>query len=340
MANYLEVIYDVTVSSGNDTATFSDGDLVNPYSTWAKPLLNSGAVADSGLAAPYLGGNSPSPYVANYGQYREIHEVTDDTYDIQNRDLNAELHAVNGTDQFFNIPADVDLRFKAGAFVRIRRMGAGAVTITSDAEVTLFTPLGSTIGAQYQSAYIFKTNDNEWVIVPEGGGANTDNQNASQVPFTPTGNLSATDVQGALAELDTEKETPTGAQTKADAAQTAAENTVAAIYQPISEKGQVSGYAALDGSGKVPTNQLPALAVTDVFVVVDIAARDALTVQEGDVALVQDAGSGDPGSYIYDGTSWQSLSSGVAGSVIASDVTLTPTGNIVSTNVQAGISEA
>lgn len=38
------------------------------------------------------------------------------------------------------------------------------------------------------------------------GGADTDDQTAAEVPFTPAGNLSATDVQAALAELDTEKQ--------------------------------------------------------------------------------------------------------------------------------------
>lgn len=78
-------------------------------------------------------------------------------------------------------------------------------------------------------------------------------------------------------------------------------------YVETSDVGSANGVASLDGSGKVPTAQLPALALTDVHVVADITARDALTVQEGDVAIVTDAGSGDPASYIYDGTSWQEL---------------------------------
>lgn len=72
-------------------------------------------------------------------------------------------------------------------------------------------------------------------------------------------------------------------------------------------KGAINGLAELDGDGKVPTTQLPALAITSTTVVADIAARDALTVQEGDVAIVQNAGAGEPASYIYDGTVWQEL---------------------------------
>lgn len=70
------------------------------------------------------------------------------------------------------------------------------------------------------------------------------------------------------------------------------------------DAGSASGVATLDGGGKIPSSQLPALALVDVHSVADIAARDALTVQEGDVALVADSGSGVPESYIYDGSSW------------------------------------
>jgi len=93
---------------------------------------------------------------------------------------------------------------------------------------------------------------------------------------------------------------------------------------PLSQRGANDGVATLDVNGKVPTTQLPALAITDVFTVADITARDALTVgagdgevQEGDVAIVTDA-SGDAAiasgtaSYIYNGSGWSRLQEGVA----------------------------
>lgn len=95
--------------------------------------------------------------------------------------------------------------------------------------------------------------------------------------------------------------------------------SLSATYQIVSEKGQPNGYASLNASGKVPVSELPALAITEVFVVADITARDNLPVgddegevQEGDVAVVTDA-SDDPAvtqgsaSYIYDGTDWVKL---------------------------------
>lgn len=70
-------------------------------------------------------------------------------------------------------------------------------------------------------------------------------------------------------------------------------------------RGAANGVASLDANQKIPTSQLPALALTNVHVVADLTARDALTVEEGDVAKVVDAdGNGNPQTYIYDGSSW------------------------------------
>lgn len=59
-------------------------------------------------------------------------------------------------------------------------------------------------------------------------------------------------------------------------------------YELASNKGIPNGYASLDANGKVLTTQVPPLAITEVFVVADEAARLALTAQEGDVAIQTD----------------------------------------------------
>ena len=74
--------------------------------------------------------------------------------------------------------------------------------------------------------------------------------------------------------------------------------------------GAANGIATLDAQGKLSSGQIPAIAITDVYVVANIAARDALTVEEGDVAKVTDAGAGLPKTYIYDGSSWIEIESG------------------------------
>jgi len=96
---------------------------------------------------------------------------------------------------------------------------------------------------------------------------------------------------------------------------------------PLVQKGAANGVAPLDAGSKIPAVYLPAIGIVDVYVVADIPARDALTVQEGDVAVVVDA-TADPGvdaggaSYIYDGTAWQRL--------------LTPTDAVLSVDGRTG----
>lgn len=61
-----------------------------------------------------------------------------------------------------------------------------------------------------------------------------------------------------------------------------------ALRQLLSEKAQPNGYPSLDAGGKIPTGQLPALAITATHVVASEAAMLALDVQEGDVAIRTD----------------------------------------------------
>lgn len=57
---------------------------------------------------------------------------------------------------------------------------------------------------------------------------------------------------------------------------------------PTSQKGAASGVATLDGNGKVPSTQLPAIAISETFVVASQAAMLALSAQTGDVAVRTD----------------------------------------------------
>jgi hypothetical protein len=91
-----------------------------------------------------------------------------------------------------------------------------------------------------------------------------------------------------------------------------------------SEKGAASGVASLDGSGKVPTSQLPALSITSVFVVASQAAQLALTVQEGDVAVRTDQSK----SWIHNG--------GTAGTMADWTEMLAPTAAVASVAGKTG----
>jgi hypothetical protein len=75
--------------------------------------------------------------------------------------------------------------------------------------------------------------------------------------------------------------------------------------------GEPDGIAPLGPDGKIPNQFYSSLVITDVFVVADITARDALSaIEEGDVAKVIDAGAGLPKTYIYGGSAWIEIESG------------------------------
>lgn len=83
------------------------------------------------------------------------------------------------------------------------------------------------------------------------------------------------------------------------------------------QKGQPNGLATLDGAGKLDGGQLPALAITETFVVADEAAMLALTAQQGDVAVRADIDTtyiltAEPASTL---ANWQELLSPTAGAV-------------------------
>jgi len=92
-----------------------------------------------------------------------------------------------------------------------------------------------------------------------------------------------------------------------------------------SEKGAANGVATLNALGKIPNNQIPAIAITDTFVVNSEAAMLALsTAENGDVAIRTDLNK----SFILSGTysnlpDWKEL--------------LTPTDSVSSVNGQTGV---
>lgn len=67
-----------------------------------------------------------------------------------------------------------------------------------------------------------------------------------------------------------------------------AQQTLGFTPENIANKAAANGYASLGADGKIPTSQLPALAITDTFVVNSQAAMLALTAQTGDVCVRTD----------------------------------------------------
>ena len=67
--------------------------------------------------------------------------------------------------------------------------------------------------------------------------------------------------------------------------------TTAITNQIDSTKGQNNGLASLDNTGKVPFNQIPKIAIMDVYEVASLSAMLALTVEVGDVVIRTDLGN-------------------------------------------------
>jgi hypothetical protein len=82
--------------------------------------------------------------------------------------------------------------------------------------------------------------------------------------------------------------TATAGDSSTKAASTAFVGTAVATSVPLTQKGVANGVATLDSAGKVPTSQLPPLAINDVFPVASQAAMLALTAEVGDVAIRSD----------------------------------------------------
>ena len=95
-------------------------------------------------------------------------------------------------------------------------------------------------------------------------------------------------------------------------------------YIPNSEKGVANGVATLGADSKIPTSQIPQIAITDVYTVGSESEQLALTAQEGDVAIRTDENK----TYIHNG--------GTAGDMSDWSEMLTPTDAVQSVNGQTG----
>lgn len=130
-----------------------------------------------------------------------------------------------------------------------------------------------------------------------------------------------------------------------------------ANYVLVAEKGANNGVATLDAGGKLTSTQVPAIAITNTFVVASQAAQTALTAETGDVAVRTDLNksfilASEPASSF---ANWQELLSptdavlsvfsrtGVvtaqAGDYSANQVTNVPAGNLSATDVQSALNE-
>ena len=139
---------------------------------------------------------------------------------------------------------------------------------------------------------------------------------ASEINYdNSTSGLAATDVQAAIDEVEGRVDV---SETNITELTTNQDDliTLSGVPENSVDLGTFAGSVIGDNvTVKTALSQLESAVsstrITDVFVVADIAARDALTgIDEGDVAVVQDDGTGRRHSYIYDGSAWIDIKTG------------------------------
>ena len=196
------------------------------------------------------------------------------------------------------------------------------VNNTSDANKPISTAtqtaldLKLTTPAVGASGNVMTSDGTLWISAAPGTGIA-----ASAVSYVPTGGISATNVQAAITELDTEK----------------ANLSLLASYQTLSEKNQVNGYAGVDGTGKIPVSLIPPVAITTTYVVASQSAMLALSATVGDFCVRTDINQ----TFVLQTSPPSVLGNWVALVVTstATQVINTPAGNIAATNVQAALNE-
>lgn len=179
-------------------------------------------------------------------------------------------------------------------------------------------------------------NDNDDAItnhVADVSGAHA----ASAISNAPLGNLAATDVQTALDELQTDVDSRataadiTAAKARANHTGTQLASTIsdfdtAADARISNARGAINGVASLDGSGLVPTSQLPSY-VDDVLEYADLASFP-VTGETGKIYVAIDTGL----TYRWSGAVYINISSGAIVSVNGQ------TGVVVVTKTDVGLS--
>jgi len=99
---------------------------------------------------------------------------------------------------------------------------------------------------------------------------------------------------------------------------------VQSLYIPLSEKAAALGVATLDVDGKIPSDQVPAIAISETYVVGSQAEQLALRVEIGDVCIRTDISQ----TFIQNG--------GSSGTMSDWTMMATPTQSVISVNGQIG----
>src|SRR5205085_694273 len=133
--------------------------------------------------------------------------------------------------------------------------------------------------------------------------ATVDATNATAILSETTARTSAISAEAATRAADDttlqgEIDSEAATRAAADTTEAATRATADALLIPLAQKGAANGVATLGADSKIPSSQLPAIAITDTFVAGSQAAMLALAAQTGDVAVRTDTST----TFILKGT--------------------------------------
>jgi len=114
----------------------------------------------------------------------DVNAQTGTSYTLVLTDAGKQVTMTNASASTLTVPPNSSVAFDVGVRIQIIQLGAGAVTLTAGAGVTISTQATSLVMAQYQVATLIKQATNTWIANLGGSGAAADSDQgiiASQI---------------------------------------------------------------------------------------------------------------------------------------------------------------
>lgn len=108
----------------------------------------------------------------------DVNAQTGTSYTLVLADAGKQVTMTNASASTLTVPPNASIAFDVGVRIQVIQLGAGAVTLTAGAGVTISSLATSLVMARYQVATLIKTATNTWVANlgaagGGGGGLNT-----------------------------------------------------------------------------------------------------------------------------------------------------------------------
>jgi len=104
----------------------------------------------------------------------DVNAQTGTAYTLVLTDAGKQVTMDNASASTLTIPPNASVAFDVGVRIVVIQLGAGAVTLTAVAGVTISTQATSLVMAQYQVATLIKQATNTWIANLGGSGAAAD----------------------------------------------------------------------------------------------------------------------------------------------------------------------